>query len=252
MSNIPSKIHYCWFGKNPLPEIAKKCIKSWEKYCPGFEIIEWNESNFDVKCCKYVSEAYEAKKWAFVSDYARFKILYENGGIYFDTDVELIKPINDLLQNGPYMGLERILTKVEGAGFAVNPGLGLAAYPKLDLLNEMLSSYNNRHFVNEDGSLNYTTIVEYTTEVMRRHGLRDINKQQNIDGVIVYPCDYFAPKNYFTRELLITENTRSIHHYDGTWASRKSIFFKKAKEFMGPNLNKIIYRIMGININEKN
>ena len=103
---IPKIIHYCWFGGNPLPELAIKCIESWKKYLPDYEIKEWNESNFDINCCAYVREAYEAKKWAFVSDYARFWILYQHGGLYFDTDVELIKSIDDLIVKGAFMGCE--------------------------------------------------------------------------------------------------------------------------------------------------
>ena len=116
---IPKKIHYCWFGGNPLPNDAKLCIESWKKYCPDYEIIEWNESNFDFKECQYAKEAYEAKKWAFVSDYARFKILYDNGGLYFDVDVEIVQALDNIINNGPFMGIENDKTK------AVNPGLGL-------------------------------------------------------------------------------------------------------------------------------
>lgn len=105
---IPKVIHYCWFGGNPLPNIAVKCINSWKKYFPDYEIIEWNESNFDLFSCDYCREAYDAKKWAFVSDYARFKILYEHGGVYFDTDVEVIKSMDDILQKGAFIGRERI------------------------------------------------------------------------------------------------------------------------------------------------
>lgn len=103
---IPKIIHYCWFGGNPLPEMAVKCIESWKKYCPDYEIKRWDESNFDLNCCNYVKEACQAKKWAFVSDYVRFKVLYDEGGLYFDTDVELIKPIDDILERGPFMGVE--------------------------------------------------------------------------------------------------------------------------------------------------
>lgn len=103
---MPKIIHYCWFGGNPLPELAVKCIESWKKYCPDYEIKRWDESNFDLNCCDYVKEACQVKKWAFVSDYVRFKVLYDEGGLYFDTDVELIKPIDDILARGPFMGVE--------------------------------------------------------------------------------------------------------------------------------------------------
>ena len=105
--SIPKKIHYCWFGRNPLPESAKKCIESWKKYCPEYEIIEWNEDNFDLTENRYAREAYEQKKWAFVSDYARLKIVYEQGGIYMDVDVELIKPLDELTELDGYMGFEK-------------------------------------------------------------------------------------------------------------------------------------------------
>ena len=123
---IPQKIHYCWFGRNSLPESTQKCIASWRKYLPGYEIIEWNEDNFDVNSIPYTAQAYEAKKYAFVSDYARFKILYEHGGIYFDTDVEVIRPMDDIIAAGAFMGFE-IDPCTERPSGAVNPGLGLAA-----------------------------------------------------------------------------------------------------------------------------
>ena len=110
LSPIPHKIHYCWFGGSPLGEKEVACIESWKKYLPDFEIVRWDESNFNVRCCSYVSEAYDAKKWAFVSDYARFKILFDNGGLYFDTDVEIIKPIDDIIAAGPFMGFETIVS----------------------------------------------------------------------------------------------------------------------------------------------
>ena len=118
---IPKIIHYCWFGRNPLPESALKCIASWRKFFPDYEIVEWNEDNFDVNTIPYTAQAYAAKKYAFVSDYARLKILYDHGGLYFDTDVEVIKPFDDILAGGAFMGCE--LTAAQGC--AVNPGLGL-------------------------------------------------------------------------------------------------------------------------------
>lgn len=126
---IPKKIHYIWFGGNPLPPLAERCIASWEKYMPGYEIVRWDESNFDTDCCDYVREAISVKKWAFASDYARFKILYEHGGVYLDTDVELLKPLDEIIQRGPFMGFEQDFSS--GTAGAVAPGLGLAANPGL-------------------------------------------------------------------------------------------------------------------------
>ena len=140
---IPKIIHYCWFGGNPLSELAQKCISSWKKYFPEYEIKEWNESNFNLQCCDYVKEAYEAKKWAFVSDYARFWILYHEGGLYFDTDVEVIKPIDDIINNGAFMGCER----TGNYGLGVNPGLGIGADPGISLYKEILDDYEKSHFI---------------------------------------------------------------------------------------------------------
>ena len=208
-------IHYCWFGGNPLPELAIKCIDSWRKYCPEYKIIEWNETNFDINCCAYVREAYDAKKWAFVSDYARFKILYEHGGLYFDTDVELIKPLDEVISKGAFMGRE------EESSASVAPGLGMGANSGLDLFKELLESYHSRHFINEDGTYNQKTIVEYTTEILLTHGLKNSEEIQLIAGVYIYPKEYFCPMDYASGELKITNNTYSIHHYSASWHSEK-------------------------------
>lgn len=208
---IPKVIHYCWFGGNPLPEDAKRYIESWKKYCPSYEIREWNESNFDINCCAYVKEAYEAKKWAFVSDYARFFILYKHGGLYFDTDVELIKPIDDIIAQGSFMGLEP-QTLVQ-----VAPGLGLGANPGLGLYKEILDKYNIRHFKKNDGSFDFTTVVTFVSDILKEHGFIEVNKIQEVGGIKIYPTDYFCPKNYDTGEMTITANTKSIHHFSASW-----------------------------------
>ena len=210
---IPRIIHYCWFGGNPLPELAQKCIESWKKYCPDYEIKRWDETNFDLDCCDYVREAHQEKKWAFVSDYARFKILYENGGVYFDTDVELIKPIDDILEKGAFMGLE------ESSDVSVATGLGLAADAGLFLFEEILDSYHNSHFKrDENGS--YETVVTRVTNIILKHG--DIHPQRisKIEGVTIYPSEYFCPMNFYTGEMTITDNTRSIHHYTASWYNK--------------------------------
>ncbi len=221
---IPKKIHYCWFGGTPLPASALKCIESWKKYCPDYEIIEWNESNFDVTCCDYVKEAYEAKKWAFVSDYARFKILYDEGGLYFDTDVELIKPLDEIVARGNFMGRE---TESKPA---VAPGLGLGANPGLGLYKELLEAYHSRHFLNADGTMNQTTIVDYTTEILLQHGLENKNEIQFVAEVYVYPKEYFCPQDFISGETNITDNTVSIHHYSCSWYSEVEEYALKLKK----------------------
>lgn len=212
---IPKVIHYCWFGGNPLPESAKKCIDSWKKYCPDFEIREWNESNYNVSTCTYIEEAYNAKKWAFVSDFARFDILNTYGGLYFDTDVELIRPIDDIWEKGPFMGME--ICEIGDDEVAVNPGLGMGTFAGHPLLNEMCARYRDMHFLNKDGSYNLTTIVQHTTDLLKSYGFSAENNMQNAGMFWIYPCDYFCPLDYVTGELVITPNTRSIHHYRASW-----------------------------------
>lgn len=206
---IPKVIHYCWFGEQPLPELAQKCIASWKKYFPDYEIKEWNEKNFDLRCCEYVEEAYQAKKWAFVSDYARFWILYNYGGLYFDTDVEIIKDMKDILEKGAFMGCETADKCAPGLGLGVNPGLGL--------YKEILDDYNSSHFLNDDGSNNYTTVVDRTTNILKRHGFKGCNCIQKIAGVMIYPTEYFCPMDYTTGRLNLTKNSHSIHWYNASW-----------------------------------
>lgn len=213
---IPKIIHYCWFGRNPLPESAKKCINSWRKFFPNYEIKEWNEDNFDVNIIPYTAEAYEAKKYAFVSDYARFWILYHYGGLYFDTDVEVIKPMDDIVERGPFMGIE---VAAQGINLpAINPGLGLGASPCLFLYKEILDFYLSIHFIKEDGSFNQVTVVSHTTKVLSGHGLNPSNDLQCVADIWVYPRDFFNPLNDLTGRIEQTNNTRSIHWYTRSWS----------------------------------
>lgn len=214
---IPKVIHYCWFGRNPLPQLAVKCIESWKKYLPEYEIKEWNEDNFDVNMIPYTREAYEAKKYAFVSDYARFWILYNYGGLYFDTDVEVIRPMDDIISRGPFMGCEEDASDTRNARVA--PGLGLGVSPGNGLYKDLLDLYATLRFKNKDGSLNLKTIVEYTTEMLCKFGLRQINDIQECAGIWIYPKEYFCPKDCRTKKIYMTENTVTIHHYDASWVS---------------------------------
>lgn len=205
-----------------MPDLAVKCIESWEKYCSEYEIKEWNESNFDINVCDYTKQAYAERKWAFVSDYARFWILYHEGGLYFDTDVELIRSIDDLVEKGSFMGCEPILTSSGiNSKQIVNPGLGLAAVPGLGLYKEILDFYENRSFYRENGSLDLTTVVESTTSILEIHGWRRKPNIQCVGNIYIYPPDFFCPKNYYSGKVVITENTRSIHHYSESWLSDK-------------------------------
>ena len=179
---IPKKIHYCWFGRNPLPESAQKCIASWRKYLPDYEIIEWNEDNFDVNSIPYTAQAYEAKKYSFVSDYARFKILYEHGGLYFDTDVEVIKSMDDIVAEGSFMGFEINPDGKDYCG-AVNPGLGLGAMVEMDIYSDILQAYKDYKFLNDDGSLNMKTVVMYVTEILQTKGLSSVKGIQKLGNM---------------------------------------------------------------------
>lgn len=215
---IPKTIHYCWFGRKPLPELALRCIQSWQHYCPGWEIKQWNEENFDVDAIPYTRQAYAAGRYAFVSDYARFVILHSHGGVYLDTDVELIAPIDDLLAAGPFMGAENSLA--DGATHIdVAPGLGFATPEGFPLLQEVMDSYRLDTF-EKDGQQDLTTVVARMTRILRRYGLRDTDDVQTLDcGLTIYPRQYLSPKDKDSGEVTITPLTRSIHHYDGSWLS---------------------------------
>lgn len=219
---IPKIIHYCWFGHNPLPELAQKCIASWRKFLPDYEIKEWNEDNFDVNIIPYTQEAYAAGKYAFVSDYARFWILYKYGGIYLDTDVEVIRPLDDIIAQGPFMGFETDPRPKAYCQFCVNPGLGLGITPGLDLMKKLTDCYEGRHFVYENNMRNQITVVHITTDLLLKLGLENKTGIQDVAGIRVYPSAYFCPINVTTGRLHITPETRTIHHYAGTWAHPES------------------------------
>lgn len=215
---IPKVIHYCWFGGAPLPQDAIRCINSWKKVCPDYKIVQWNEKNFDVKINQYCLEAYRQKKWAFVSDVARLKIIYDNGGIYLDTDVELLKSLDNLLYYKGYMGME--------STGSVNTGLGFGAEKHLPLLKELLNTYDNCMFDLE----NLVSCPVITTELLERLGFISNGKIQDIADIRIFPVEYFAPINLTTRKKIITTNTYSIHHYSASWASKehkKDIIIRK-------------------------
>lgn len=238
---IPKKIHYCWFGGKPLPPLAEKCLASWKKNCPDYEIICWDESNYDVTKNRYMREAYESQKWAFVSDYARKDIIYQHGGIYLDIDVEVIKPLDPLLSNKAFMGTEK-----DGE---VSLGLGFGAEPKNEILKEMRDIYNEVSFINLDGSYNLTTCLTYENTVLRKYGITNINEEQFIEGIHIYPTDYFCPKAGYGTDINITSNTFSIHHYAASWVPlnrkiRGRVYYT-IKRVAGDNVAESIRRIVG-------
>lgn len=234
---IPKKIHYCWFGRNPLPESAQKCIASWRKYLPDYEIIEWNEDKFDVFQTQYTAEAYQAKKYAFVSDYARFNILYEQGGLYFDTDVEVIKSFDDIISNGSFLGFEINPGREREYG-AVNPGLGMGADPGMEVYKTILDYYSGLNFILPNGEYNITdAVVNITTRELEKFGLCNAPGIQNIQGIKIYPAEYFNPYNDITGKLKITSNTVSIHWYSKTWIKTNK-YTQKMKQ--------LFHRFLGI------
>lgn len=201
------KIHYCWFGKKTKSPLILKCIASWSQYCPNAEIIEWNEENFDVNISRYTKEAYDAQKWAFVSDYCRYFVLYRYGGIYLDTDVELIRSLNDLPEN--FVGFED--------SDYIASGLIRGACKGDWFCKLMLEEYDNDTFFLSDGSMNLRTVCQRETSLLCKYGLKANNTMQNVEGIIVFPTEYFCPLNSKTRRLNVTENTYSIHHYTASW-----------------------------------
>ena len=236
---IPKIIHYCWFGGKPKPKETLEYIETWRKFFPDYEIKEWNESNFDYKAYRYTHEAYLVKKFAYVSDVCRLKALYDYGGIYFDTDVEVIRPVDDILERGDFLGVE----SDRNGEITVNPGLGFAASKGSEAIWELLNLYRTFHFLNADGTHCLKNIVEITTEYLSARGLENTGEIQQCCGFTIYPKDSFCPIDYDTRELKITENTRTIHHYAESWVPRSTRFKNALSRLFGKRFMSCLVRI---------
>lgn len=206
---IPKIIHYCWFGRGEKPELAKKCIASWKKFCPDFEIREWNEDNCDYLAMPFMAEAYAAKKYAFVSDVMRLVVLEQYGGVYFDTDVEVLRDISPLLDDEGFIGFEN--------DQYVASGLTIAAEAHHPVIQAMIEEYKKLHFAGADGSVTPVGCPHLNTDVMERFGLVRNGQEQMVAGIRVYPADYFNPLDSATGKLTETENTYSIHWYSMSW-----------------------------------
>lgn len=240
---IPKIIHYCWFGGNPLPDDAKTYIEGWKKLLPDWDIMEWNESNFDISKNAYAKEAYEAKKYAFISDYARMKALEKYGGVYLDTDVELVRPFTPLLDYGLFVG-----TEAKNAIATCTIG----AEKGCKWISDVCDMYENRHFIKENGELDLTTNVilvsRYTKET---YGIPLDNKIHEFgDGYVIFPPEYFVAKNYKSGYITKTENTYTIHHFAGSWLPEKdkASTARSRKKYAlikehGPLLGRICWRI---------
>ena len=236
---IPKVIHYCWFGRNQLPKMAVKCIASWKKYFPEYEIKEWNEDNFDVNIIPYTRDAYADGKYAFVSDFARFWILYRHGGVYFDTDVEVIKPMDDIIGRGPFMGLE-----IAGLDGKIAPGLGLAVESGNPVYKEIIDGFEHLEYHLPDGTRNPYTMIPLVTDLMRARGLTGSESIQNVAGIDIYAPDYFNPLDDATGRLRKTDNTRTIHWFMKSWLPRKNSSFKWIKRMVRRVLGKDFFLLI--------
>ena len=213
--SIPKIIHYCWFGRNPKPQLAEKCIRSWQKFCPDYEILEWNEDNFDVSTApKYVRQAYECKRWAFVSDYVRLRALTEMGGIYMDTDVEVVKSLEPYRKHQAFAGFEHLER--------VQTGL-LACEKGFPLFQEFLAYYDTASFLQPDGTPDVTTNVEVLTSLCRKYGLQFNDKFQVVQGLAIYPREVFCPVDFDTEKLHRTRKTVTIHWFSGSWHTEEEL-----------------------------
>lgn len=211
---IPKKIHYCWFSGKEMPDYLKKCMESWHEKCPGYEIIRWDESNYDIHKNIYMEQAYNAQKWGFVPDFARLDILYTYGGFYLDTDVELLRSLDDLRGQGAFCGVEKWGN--------INMGGCSGAMKHHPMIGEMLAYRENIPFVYADGTMNLETCGVYETQPFIKHGLVINNSVQRINDMTVFPSDFFHPYDYMSGETILTKNTFSIHHFNGGWLNEQA------------------------------
>lgn len=213
--SIPKIIHYCWFGGKPKPKLAEKCLQSWKKFCPDYQILEWNEDNFDISTAPlYVRQAYEAGRWAFVTDYVRLRGLTELGGIYMDTDVEVIRPLDSFLEQKAFAGFESLK--------GIQTGL-LAGEKGFPLFLDFLRYYDDAVFLRPDGTVDTTTNVEVLTNLCKQHGLVLNDKLQMVEGLAIYPREVFCPVDFDTKKLKKTRKTVTIHWFSGSWHTQEEL-----------------------------
>lgn len=230
---IPQIIHYCWFGRGPMPELALKCIESWHKFMPDYEYKLWNEDNFDVNSVPYVKEAYEARKFAFVTDYVRLKVLYEEGGLYMDVDFMAYKSFDDLMRYDAFIGFEG------SKHLPVMMGV-CASKPNGFWVKEMLDSYQGRHFIKEDSSFDLTTNVQFITSIMQKNGFVQNGEEQDYKDLHVFPVDYFCPRQT-TGEYFKTGNTYCDHLGMGSWSDNDGGWKMLVRKLVGQkNMTRLI------------
>ncbi len=209
---IPKIIHYCWFGRGEMPKLMKKCLRSWKKYCPDWEIVRWDEDSFDVHSTLWTKQAYEAKKYAFVSDYVRLKALYEQGGVYLDTDVELVQPLEKFLQHTAFSGFESMSTVQTGV---------IGAQAQHPVIKAWMDYYQDRAYFTE-GVPVMTPNVTHITEDMKARGLRMDDTYQTVDDIAVYPQTWFCPMSAISIERKVSNNTHALHYFTSTWRTEKA------------------------------
>jgi len=208
---IPKVIHYCWFGRNPLTDDVKEYMESWKKNCPDYLIKRWDEDSFDIGSCNYTKEAYEKRKWAFVTDYVRLYALVKEGGVYMDTDVEMLRPLDPFLKHKAFSGFQDEKSIPTGI---------MACEPDFPFFKVLLDDYYGRHFINPDGTCNTTTNVSYITKSCLERGLKLNNTYQEINDFALYPSDVFCAKSPTDGKLFVNENTVTIHHFAGSWIEK--------------------------------
>lgn len=209
---IPKIIHYCWFGGKELPELAQKCIATWEEQCSEYKLMRWDETTFDIQSNPYVKEAYENKKFAFVTDYVRLWAIYQYGGVYMDTDVEVCRSIDVFLNEHAFSGFESYTDVPTGI---------MAGEKHSPIYKELLDYYTDRHFVKDNGELDLTTNVTIFTEIFEAKGLKRDNSKQTVDGYTFYPKEYFCPND--KDRLYRKEKIYTVHHFAGSWLPDEEI-----------------------------
>lgn len=214
---IPKTIHYCWFGRGKKPHLIRKCIESWRRVMPDYEIKEWNEDNFNINILPFVRGAYDEKKWAFVADVCRFHALYSEGGIYLDTDVEVFKRFDDFLDNSCFLGTE--VREVSGSDDFVTADSSTFGSEKGHwLLKKCLDWYNDKPFRREDGKISAGTVQAVSTRVLENYGYRRENQEQTVKDVRIYPTSVFTNLT----QPYDRDQVYSLHHFDGSWTDSPS------------------------------
>lgn len=221
---IPKVIHYCWFGYKKLPSNAKKYIRTWKRYCPDYEIKEWNESNFDLNCCKFVRQAYDNRSWAFVSDYARLKVVYDHGGIYLDTDVELLKNLDFLLDTAFFAGIGQVESLCA-------TGLGYGAEAGNPVVKRMMETYESMEFDPKEKEKIACPFIN--DMVIKSFGYKLDDEVVNINGMTILPPRYMDPLSPGDSKNLLCDDTISIHHYSASWTSASNRLKRKIIDAIG-------------------